>query len=134
MADLGASDVIDYTTTDFADGSRRFDVIFDLVGNRTLGDCRRALKDKGTLVLSSGPPSPTIRRILKALAINPFVSQRLVPLAASASVSDLETLGDWVANGDMVPVIGRQFTFDEVLEAVQYRASGESSGTTLVTL
>ena len=33
---LGADHVIDYTREDFTDGDRRYDVVFDLVGNRPL--------------------------------------------------------------------------------------------------
>src|SRR5438034_4566320 len=51
---LGADDVIDYTTTDFSRTDRRYDVVLDLVGNRSLTALRRALVRKGTLVLSGG--------------------------------------------------------------------------------
>jgi len=40
---LGADQVIDYTTEDFAQTGHRYDVMLDLVGTRSLSDCRRAL-------------------------------------------------------------------------------------------
>src|SRR3954451_22997505 len=48
---LGADDVIDYTTDDVVSAGRRFDVVLDLVGNRTLSELRRVLTEHGTLVL-----------------------------------------------------------------------------------
>ncbi len=48
---IGADHVIDYTRDDFTRNGRRYDVVFDLVGNRSLSDCRRALTPTGTLVL-----------------------------------------------------------------------------------
>ena len=39
---LGADHVIDYTGENFATGEARYDVIFDLVGNGSLAECRRA--------------------------------------------------------------------------------------------
>jgi NADPH:quinone reductase-like Zn-dependent oxidoreductase len=44
--------VIDYKRNDFAASGDWYDVIFDLVGNRSVGDLRRALTPKGTIVVS----------------------------------------------------------------------------------
>lgn len=38
---LGADQVIDYTGENLATGEAHYDVIFDLVGNRSLAECRR---------------------------------------------------------------------------------------------
>ena len=54
---IGADRVIDYTREDFTRDARRYDVVFDLVGNRSLTECRRALKPAGTLILSGGGAS-----------------------------------------------------------------------------
>jgi NADPH:quinone reductase-like Zn-dependent oxidoreductase len=51
---LGANEVVDYTREDFADGSRRWDVIVDTAGRRPLSQLRRALTPKGTLVIVGG--------------------------------------------------------------------------------
>ena len=51
---IGADDVIDYTTADFSRTGRRYDVVLDLVGNRSLTALRRVLVRNGTLVLSGG--------------------------------------------------------------------------------
>ena len=51
---LGADHVVDYTREDFTRDARRYDVVFDLVANRSLSDLRRALAPAGTLVLSGG--------------------------------------------------------------------------------
>ncbi|KRB73290.1 NADPH:quinone reductase [Nocardioides sp. Root190] len=51
---LGAAEVIDYASDDFARTGERYDVVLDLVGNRTLRDLRRVVAKGGTLVLSGG--------------------------------------------------------------------------------
>ena len=55
MADLvrslGAGDVVDYERKDFAGGRRRWDLIVDTAGRRSLPHLRRALTPKGTLVI-----------------------------------------------------------------------------------
>ena len=46
---LGADHVLDYTREDFAQTGQRYDVMLDLVGSRSLSDCRRALAPRGHL-------------------------------------------------------------------------------------
>src|SRR5438034_851228 len=48
---IGADQVIDYTKEDFTQAQQRYDVMLDLVGNRSFSDCRRALTPHGTYVL-----------------------------------------------------------------------------------
>lgn len=48
---IGADHVIDYTQEDFTQGEERYDLILDNVGNRSLSDLRRVLKDSGALVI-----------------------------------------------------------------------------------
>ncbi|MEW2585527.1 NAD(P)-dependent alcohol dehydrogenase [Streptomyces virginiae] len=51
---LGADHVVDCSREDFTRAGRRYDLVFDMVGNRSLTDCRRVLAPGGTLVLSGG--------------------------------------------------------------------------------
>jgi NADPH:quinone reductase-like Zn-dependent oxidoreductase len=48
---IGADEVIDYTRQDVTDGTRRWDLILDCAGRRTLSRLRRALTPAGTLVI-----------------------------------------------------------------------------------
>src|SRR5882762_7742894 len=49
---LGADHVIDYTKEDFTKGEERYDVIYDLVNNRSYAERRRILKPGGICVLA----------------------------------------------------------------------------------
>ncbi|MDH3247600.1 MAG: NAD(P)-dependent alcohol dehydrogenase, partial [Acidimicrobiia bacterium] len=51
---LGANRVIDYATTDYLDGSARYDVIVDIGGLNPLRRLRQALTHDGTLVIVGG--------------------------------------------------------------------------------
>src|SRR5947207_9731857 len=49
---LGADQVIDYTKEDFTKGDERYDVIYDLVNNRSFAERRRVLKPGGICILA----------------------------------------------------------------------------------
>ena len=53
---IGADHVIDYTQEDFTRSGQRYDLILDIVGNRSLSDCRRALTRRGLSSSSEDRP------------------------------------------------------------------------------
>jgi NADPH:quinone reductase-like Zn-dependent oxidoreductase len=122
----GADHVIDYTHEDFTRNGQRYDVVFDLVGNRSLTDCRRALTPTGTLVLSGGGVFEggsllgPMGLLLKAQARSRFVRHRLLQLMAVPSRENLATLRELAESGKITPVIDRTFPLSEAPEAIRY--------------
>ena len=51
---MGADVIVDYGRDNFSESGRRYDLVLDLVGNRSLRDLRRVLKPSGIIVLSGG--------------------------------------------------------------------------------
>jgi NADPH:quinone reductase-like Zn-dependent oxidoreductase len=51
VTSLGADEVIDYTTRDFTQTGRTYDVIFDAVGKSSFSRCKSALNNRGDLSL-----------------------------------------------------------------------------------
>ncbi len=74
---IGADDVIDYTRDDFAEMGRRYDLILDIAGRRSVSHLRRALAPRGTLVIVGGEGGGRwfggIDRQLRAQMLSPFV-------------------------------------------------------------
>jgi NADPH:quinone reductase-like Zn-dependent oxidoreductase len=54
---LGADHVIDYTQEDFTQKEQRYDLILDIVANRSVSDCSRVLTPKGNYVAVAFNPS-----------------------------------------------------------------------------
>jgi NADPH:quinone reductase-like Zn-dependent oxidoreductase len=127
---LGADHVIDYTREDFARGGRRYDLIFQLAGTRSPAACRRALTPKGTLLVSSGASDGRwigpLGRVLEAVALSPFVGQRLVPFEAKPRARDLETLSGLIEAGTVAPVIDRSYPLRETPAAIRYLEQGHA--------
>ncbi|MFF3325088.1 NAD(P)-dependent alcohol dehydrogenase [Streptomyces sp. NPDC002889] len=133
---IGADEVVDYTREDFTQRPRRYDLILDLVGNRSLSDCRRVLAPEGTLVLSSGGGGRwfgPVGLIVKALGVSPFVRQRLRPLVVTPSAQNLTVLTDLIESGKVTPVIDRTYLLAETPEAIRYQEEGRARGKVVVT-
>lgn len=132
---LGADEVLDYTLEDVWSGSRRFDLVLDTVGDRPLSALRRALVPRGTLVAVGsgrggwlGPAA----RMLQAVALSPFVSQRLVGVMGTPRRVDLEFLTCLIEAGHVTPVIDRTYPLLEAREAVRYVEEGHARGKVVI--
>lgn len=137
VGSLGADHVIDYNSEDFTAGEERYDVIFDLVGNHSLRDLRHVLTRTGTLVLSSGTGGTILGpmgRILRAMVISPFVTQKLVMFTASRNTDDLDALRDLIESGRVIPAIDRTYRLGEVPAAIRYFAEEHARGKIAVTV
>jgi NADPH:quinone reductase-like Zn-dependent oxidoreductase len=64
---IGADRVIDYTQEDFTTSGKRYDLLFDAVGNHPLSACRRALNPKGILIMVGAPSDASLMSILARL-------------------------------------------------------------------
>ena len=105
---LGATRVIDYTREDLDDGTR-YDVVLDIAGLRPIRQLRRLLTDTGTLVILGGEGGDRwlggTHRQLAALALSPFMRQRLTAMLSKESADDLDDPGPAGRRG---PVCGRR--------------------------
>ncbi len=134
---LGADRVVDYTQEDFTKVGIRYDVLFDCVGSRSLADCRRVLEPKGIYVAVGGAIGRWIGpldRVLRTLALSPFVSQKLALFVAQPSREDLTTLGQWLESGTVRPVIDATFRLSEAVAAMRRMASGHARGKIVLTV
>lgn len=134
---IGAAEVIDYSRDDFARRPERYDVVVDTIGNRTLGDLRRALKPRGTLVVAGAASGKWFRPmalILKVVVVAPFVRQQLRGVMASVTTENLETLSTLVTSGDVVPLIDRTYSLGETPAAVGYVEEGHARGKVVITV
>lgn len=134
---IGADQVIDYTREDFTTGPQTYDVILDNVENRSLGDCRRALRPRGTLILNSGTGARGFRfllRLLAPLALSPFVPERLRRFISTPNQADLVVLGKLAASGAVTPVIDRTVPLRDTAAALAHIESGRAKGKVVVTM
>ncbi|TDB79851.1 NAD(P)-dependent alcohol dehydrogenase [Micromonospora sp. KC721] len=137
---LGADHVVDYTREDFTGDGRRYDVLIDLVGNRSLADYRRALTPTGTLILSGGGVYQggsllgPMRLILRGKLLSRFVRQRLLVLTAAPSREALAVLGQLAEAGTLTPVIDRTYPLPAAADALRYLEGGHAPAKVVITV
>jgi len=136
VALLGAERVVDYTREDFAKGKRRYDVVLDCIGDRSLSDYRRVLIPGGVHVGvgGSGGALKMLLDLLKVRVVSPFVSQRFVSLIASLNAADLGALAELITSGQVTPVIDRSYPLERAADAIRYLETMHARGKVVVTI
>ncbi|MGH3240803.1 MAG: NAD(P)-dependent alcohol dehydrogenase [Spirillospora sp.] len=137
---LGADDVVDYTREDFTGRTERYDLLMDIVGNRSLARLRRPLTGHGTLVIVGGIAArrggllgPAAQMLRGALA-SPFISQRVATVQWKPNSTDLELLAGLMEKGRLTPVIDRTYPFDQIPDALRYIERGHARGKVAITV
>lgn len=132
---LGADRVWDYKKEDYTEGGEVYDLIVDMVGNHSLSKNRGVIAANGRLVMVGGPSGNWIgplKRPIAAMVSAPFVDQELILLLAKLNAEDLTELARLVQSGDVVPVIDRIFSLEEVPAAISYSEEGRARGKILI--
>lgn len=132
---LGADHVIDYTSTDFTRGGRRYDVILDNIEDRRLADVRRALTPEGTLVLNSGTGASglaLLARLIWPLVLSRFVRHDMRRFLSMPNATDLAYLATLVDEGKLRPVIDRTFPLAETPAALRHIETHRARGKVVI--
>jgi len=138
---LGADHVIDYTKEDFTKSHQRYDVIYDLVSNRSFAERRRVLKPDGICVLAgvggSGMHDETLGRVtgvLTASLRSKFSKEKFVAFGVDIGKKDLGVLRDLTESGKIAPALTKTYPLSETAAAYNYLATGHVSGKIAITV
>jgi NADPH:quinone reductase-like Zn-dependent oxidoreductase len=136
---LGADSVIDYTKSELTADGRRYDLILDMGGNRSLSELRAALTPKGALVLVGGEGGGrwiggAMGRSVRALLISRFVGHNLRMLVASAKAADLQYLTELLEAAKVTPVLDKTYPLSQVPDAIRYLSGGKARGKVVITV
>jgi len=127
---LGADTVIDYQTQDFTKTDTRFRFIFDAVGKSSFKQCKPLLTDKGVYI--STELGKNGENIIYALFTPLFGGKRVlfpIPVIDKDEVIFFKGL---VESGAFRPVIDRQYTMGQIVEAYHYVGSGQKTGNVIL--
>ena len=139
---LGADRVIDFAEQDFTRAGERYDLIFDVPGNHTFSECRRALTPAGRYVLighddygrATGAWMGSLPRFLKLMALSPFIGQLAMSPSPPETKTHLDVLKELLEAGKLTPIVDRTFPLSEVPDAIRYLQEGRAKGRIVLTV
>ena len=121
---IGADHVIDYNQEDFTRSAEIYDVIFDVVGNRSVSEFKNSLKKNGLLLLAN----PKLSHIIRGK----FSSMRVKAGATNLKIKDLQFLRELIKAGKLKAVIDKIFPLEDTAEAHRYVETGKKKGHVIV--
>jgi NADPH:quinone reductase-like Zn-dependent oxidoreductase len=119
---LGAAHVVDYTTTDFTRNGRRYDLVFDTIGNRSVSDLRRALAEGGKGAVTG------FTSMGKMMGVSLRGGKDIAQVKAEVTTEELERLTGLIEAGKVRPHIDRRYPFAEIPAAIAYLEHGRARG------
>jgi NADPH:quinone reductase-like Zn-dependent oxidoreductase len=126
VSSLGADHVIDYTTTDFLRDGRRYDLILDTIGNRSVADLKAALAYGGKAAVVGFTSVPKL--ISVSLRGRPDIAM----VSAHPATKELKLLSELIQAGKLRPQIDRRYSFAEIPAAIAYLEQGHARGKVVV--
>jgi NADPH:quinone reductase-like Zn-dependent oxidoreductase len=123
---LGADNIVDYTTTDFARSGQGYDLILDTIGNRSVSDLRRALAEGGKAAVTG------FTSVAKLMGVSLRGGKDIAQVEAHVTTKDLEFLSELIEAGKVRPQIDRRYPFAEIPAAIAYLEQGRARGKVVV--
>ncbi len=120
---LGADEVIDYKTQDFAEVLKNFDAVFDTVGGDEFNKSLAILKPGGVAVSMIAQADQAKAAELGVTAMTQ---------GTKVTTEALGELRDLVDSGVVTPHVGQVFPLDEIRQAFTAREAGTVRGTIVV--
>ncbi len=120
LRELGANEVIDYTTTRFEEVVQSVDIVFDTVGGETLARSWQVVKPGGMLVSVVSPPPSADARKRHDVRFAWFVVQ--------PDREQLVQIGALIDAGRVRPIIDTVFPLAQARQAYEQGAKGHTRG------
>ena len=144
---LGADEVVDYRSTDFADVLSNLDVVLDSRGGTNLEKSLTVLAPGGLAISVVGPPDPAFARQLGKPLLAPVMAAlsakvrrrtrklgvRYAFLFMHADGPRLAELAPLYDAGALRPTLDRTFPFDQTPAALAHLEQGHAKGKVVVT-
>ena len=122
--------VIDYTKDDFTNLDEKYDIIFDVNGNKSFLDVEKCLTSNGVYVTTKNNVFNQIDFVKQ------FIKRKKskVVLSGKSTTSSLDMFRMWIEDGKLKPIIEKTYSFDEFQKAYEYLSTGRAKGKLILTI
>lgn len=131
---LGADHLIDYKTENFTKSRKQYDLILDMVANRSIFTYKQALSSKGIYAMIGGEVSS----ILQVAFLGPLLSKskgrKIGIVVHKPNRRDLDVLTKLYESGKIKPVIDQCVSLEKLTEAMEYFGAGRVQGKIVITM
>lgn len=107
---------------------RRYDLILDAIGNRSVPDLKSALAEGGKAAVVG------FTSVAKLLSVSLRGGKAIALVTAHVTTKDLELLSELIEAGRVRPQIDRRYSFAEIPAAIAYLEQGHASGKVVATV
>lgn len=124
---LGVDHVFDYTRTDYTKTDARYDLILDLVCERSMFAIRRAVAPGGCYAAVGG----SVRALVSAASLGRLLStggRRIGVLMVRPNKDDLLRVANMVVAGTLHTTVERTYPLEGVPEALRHLGEGRALG------
>lgn len=129
---LGADEVIDYMKQDFTKTAHRFDFVFDAVGKSSFGQCKPLMKPQGIYI--STELGKGWENIWLAMTTPLGKGKKVLFPIPSTRKEDALYFQNLAEQGLFRPVIDRQYSLKDIVEAHQYVELGQKTGNVIISM
>jgi NADPH:quinone reductase-like Zn-dependent oxidoreductase len=131
LRSVGADYVIDYTREDFTKNGLRYDLIIDVISNRSIFAYKRSLNSEGSFIMIGG----TMGSLFQAMLLGSWIAStgnKKLGMLAYRQNRGLDFLGSLFTTGKVLPVIDRVYPLHDTPEAFRYYTSGQVKGKVVI--
>lgn len=135
LRSIGADHVIDYAQEDYTKRGQTYDLILDLVANRSIFAYKRILNSKGIYVMGGG----TTKAIFQSLILGSLISMRRdkkmgILMWKPNKKEDVQFIKNLYSSRKIVPIIDRRYPLSEVANALRYLETGNARGKIIISM
>lgn len=124
---IGANDTIDYKKENIADHENEYDIILDTVGNTSIIDLKKMLKQEGVYVTTIMKFSVLFHMLLPSSK-----GKKIIFDVTKSAAVDMAYIRDLVVSKKYIPLIEHVYSMKDIRKAHEHVEKGSKNGTIVV--
>jgi NADPH:quinone reductase-like Zn-dependent oxidoreductase len=133
---IGADKVVDYTKEDFTRNGQTYDLVLDNVGNLSVSDLMRTLNPTGTgVIVGFTSIGHMLMQSILASRVSEATGRKILSASSEKSnTENIQFLKGLLESRKVVPTIDRQYSLEQLAEAIGYVETGHARAKVVITM